>query len=448
MMRLQLKTLALACLLPSLSACVPNSIVGRSSGILGAARKGNAAAMRTILDAGGNVDYKDLWTNTTALMAASEAGNVDIVKLLLAEGADINARNLSGRTSLMLAAERGQSQVAKLLIERGANVLSTDNGDMTPLKLAAKRGDSETVRVIRTAEAKAKQESEVSVEWHPGGSMAPVAVAAKAVPETRVAPSFYSDVDKPRFQSSENPKNFALVIGIEKYANVPDADYSERDAAAVREHLKGLGYPERNILYLAGQQASRSGFEKYLESWLPRNVDQESRVFFYFSGHGAPDTKSGTAYLLPWDGDAKFLENTAYPVNRLYQKLSALPAKEIIVAIDACFSGAGGRSVIPKGARPLVTSVVAVDTGRAVVLAAAAGDEITGADAVQGHGLFTYFLLKGLNESKGGLTAKQLYEYILPRVRDAARRENRDQTPQLIVAQDYPERASILIKSR
>lgn len=41
-------------------------------------------------------------------------------------------------------------------------------------------------------------------------------------------------------------------------------------------------------------------------------------------------------------------------MNRLYEQLGKLPAKEIVVALDSCFSGMGGRSVIAKGARPLV----------------------------------------------------------------------------------------------
>jgi len=63
---------------------------------------------------------------------------------------------------------------------------------------------------------------------------------------------------------------------------------------------------------------------------------------------------------LPIDGDPQYLEDTAYPINRLYEKLNSINAKQVIVAIDACFSGAGGRSVLAKGTRPLVMEV---DTG-------------------------------------------------------------------------------------
>ena len=66
------------------------------------------------------------------------------------------------------------------------------------------------------------------------------------------------------------------------------------------------------------------------------------------------------------------------------------------------------------------------------------GHEISGTIDDQGHGLFTYFLLKGLNGAAanvgGHVSAKSLYDYLRPRVQDAARRDNRDQTPQLAPA--------------
>ncbi len=76
-----------------------------------------------------------------------------------------------------------------------------------------------------------------------------------------------------------------------------------------------------------------------------------------------------------------------------------------------------------------------IDTG-------SAADEITGTAQEEGHGLFTYNFLKGLNANNGSVTVKNLYAYLLPKVQDAARRSNRDQTPHLIPA-DLKERASL-----
>ncbi|MFH2204352.1 MAG: caspase family protein [Elusimicrobiota bacterium] len=244
--------------------------------------------------------------------------------------------------------------------------------------------------------------------------------------------SYSSDADEPSYKLKEQEDRYAVVVGIEDYEGLPSADFAERDARSVRAHLLALGYPERNVVLLTGRAAGRAAIEKYVESWLPDRVNDRSRVLFYFSGHGAPDIKSGSSYLLPWDGDPKYLGNTAYPLRRLYKQLDSLQARQVVVALDACFSGAGGRSVLPKGARPLVMKVDdgSKGTGRLVVLAASRGDEITGSDEKQGHGLFTYYLLSGLNNRRTSVQA--LYEYLTPLVRDAARADNRDQTPQLL----------------
>lgn len=260
---------------------------------------------------------------------------------------------------------------------------------------------------------------------------------APAAPPTAAAP-IVSDVDAPSYGEPEKPDNLAVVVGVEKYAGVPEAQFASRDAQAVREHLRALGYAPRNILLLTNQSATRASLARALNAWLPNRAREDSTVFFYYSGHGAPDAKSNQAYLVPVDGDPEDLADTAYPVNELYRRLGALKVKHVIVALDSCFSGAGGRSVLAKGVRPLIAKVEFSDiqAGKVAALSASRGDEISGTLAGQGHGAFTYYLLKGLNgaaaDASGRVTLGALYRYLAPKVEDAARLQNRDQTPQLL----------------
>jgi len=257
---------------------------------------------------------------------------------------------------------------------------------------------------------------------------APAAAPAK--------PAYSSDVDKPSYEAAENADNVAVVIGVEKYPNLPAADFADRDAQAVRAHLRAMGYPSRNIMLLSDRDATRAGMSKTLNTWLPPRVNERSTVFFYYSGHGAPDPESSQAYLVPIDGDPEALEDTAYPVKQLYEKLEKLKAKRVIVALDACFSGAGGRSVLAKGTRPLVSKIdVDLAAGKVVALGASRGDQTSGTIEEQGHGAFTYYMLKGLNGAAakdGAVTVSGLYDYLAPKVEDAARLRNRSQTPQLM----------------
>ncbi|MFI5346633.1 MAG: caspase domain-containing protein [Elusimicrobiota bacterium] len=273
-------------------------------------------------------------------------------------------------------------------------------------------------------------------------SIVQAAVSGAAQAPKPAAASLVSDVDAPSGRMPERPSDYAVVVGIEKYSDLPDARFAERDADAVKNNLIALGFPSRNVVLLGGEKAGYKSIEKFVETWLPRNVDETSRVFFYFSGHGAPDVKTGQAYLVPWDGDAGFLENTGYPLKRLYEKLGALKSRQVLVALDACFSGAGGRSVLAKGARPLMTKT---DSGSAppanvAVFAAASGEQITSTLDEKGHGTFTYYFLKGLGgdakDASGAVTLGGLQDYVKPRVADAARRQNREQVPVLLGSRD------------
>ena len=91
------------------------------------------------------------------------------------------------------------------------------------------------------------------------------------------------------------------------------------------------------------------------------------------------NTKDGSTYLVPYDGDPMYPETKGYALSDLYASLGRLPDANATVALDSCFSGAGGRSVIAKGARPMLITVEdpLMATQNLVVLSAAAGDQIS-----------------------------------------------------------------------
>lgn len=192
------------------------------------------------------------------------------------------------------------------------------------------------------------------------------------------------------------------------------------------------------MVTLVNDRALKSDLEKYLDRWLGNNVDEGGKVFVYFSGHGAPNPRTGDAYLVPYDGDPAFIAETGYPMSRLFDSPGKLKAKEVILVMDSCFSGAGGRSVLAKGAKPLVSvAKTPMVPGNLAVLTASAEDQISSAYQARGHGLFTYFLLKGIREGgavrqDGSLDLDALYAYLRPNVERVARKQfNDEQTPQL-----------------
>lgn len=416
--------------------------------IMCAAVEGHLETVKLLLDRGADIAAADPWTYTV-LMKAAGAGKTDIVRLLIDRGADVNARTTarvnSGSTALVWAVVSAHSDTASLLIEKGADV----DAAMSYLHKHSDPGvtdfSADYAAGLKLLERLTRQAQPATPLAAGGISKEDLTKIVKAAVEgatgvqKSVSPESaarHSDVDTPSYKLVERAEDFALVVGISRYSDIPEAQFAERDAEAVKSHLIAAGFPSRNVIQLFGEKAGRSAMEKFLETWLPRNVNENSRVFFYFSGHGAPDPKTGEAYLIPWDGDPGFLENTGYPIKRLYEKLSMLKAKEVIVALDACFSGAGGRSVLAKGARPLVMKVDTTAVPQNLtVFAAASGDQITSTLEDQGHGTFTYYFLKGLSggakNASGRVTTRALYDYLTPKVQDAARRQNRDQKPVL-----------------
>jgi Ca2+-binding EF-hand superfamily protein len=279
-------------------------------------------------------------------------------------------------------------------------------------------------------------------EFSKAKTAASTAVAAKQ-PTSLMSPG--SDVDTlPSVVAKSRKHAYAVVIGIEQYREkLPKADFAAGDAKLMGEYLtKVLGYPEDNVVLRVNDKAAKTDLEKYLGEWLRNNVEAGGSVFVYYSGHGAPNPKTGEAYLVPYDGDPSFVESTAYPLKQLYASLDKLPAKEIVVVLDSCFSGAGGRSVLAKGARPMGIALenAVASTGKAVVLAASSGDQISSTYEEKGHGLLTYFFLKGLQgegdlNKDGAIELAELYEYLKPNVQRVARKQyNNEQTPQLLAS--------------
>jgi hypothetical protein len=257
--------------------------------------------------------------------------------------------------------------------------------------------------------------------------------------------SLKSDIDElPAVKARTSRRSYAIVIGIENYRQkLPKADFATQDARLVSEYLmKTMGYPEENVIILTNDRASYVDLAKYFEKWLPNNVEAGGTVFVYYSGHGAPNPKTGDAYLVPYDGDPSFIDETGYSLKRMYAALVKLPAKEVTVALDSCFSGAGGRSVIAKGSRPLVMNLQQpiASSKNMTILTASSGEQISSTYQDKGHGLFTYFLLKGIKnedvvKQDGTLDISSLYDYLKPQVTSIARKKyNNEQTPQLMGA--------------
>lgn len=244
-----------------------------------------------------------------------------------------------------------------------------------------------------------------------------------------------SDVDVNIPESDAvNENGMALIIANENYKNseyVGNVPFANNDGKVFKEYcIKTLGIPEKQIKFV--EDATLNGFNDGVK-WLTRNVeawDGNANVVVYYAGHGVPDMKTDKAYMVPVDGSPIDVEQL-YGLDKLYSTLGAMPAKSVTVFLDACFSGTrrNGQMMV-EGTRSVVIDVEEEELkGNIVVFSAADGFQTAHPFRDKRHGLFTYYLLKSLQDSNGEITLDELYSNIKRGVMREASLNSYDQTP-------------------
>lgn len=230
---------------------------------------------------------------------------------------------------------------------------------------------------------------------------------------------------------------FVIAIGNENYQLVPRVSFAENDMEVFCKYCqKTLGVPISNI-----RKYKDATFGVMLSALndlkdIAEAYNGDINVLFYYAGHGIPDEKSHNAYLLPADADGKQPE-VCFPTSRLYSELAALNSKSTVVFMDACFSGSQRGDGMLASARGVAIKAKEEKLhGNLVVFSAASGDETAYPYREKGHGMFTYFLLKKLQETKGAVTLGELSDYVTTNVKRQSVVTNRkSQTPTVIYSE-------------
>ena len=238
-------------------------------------------------------------------------------------------------------------------------------------------------------------------------------------PEVKPTKKIISYVDKDIPETGKEQNNtFALIIANENYQEVAQVPNALNDGQIFAEYCqKTLGIPEENIRYVA--DATLNVIRRQL-NWLTQVMevhDGEAQVIFYYAGHGIPDESSKSAYLLPVDGYGTDV-SSGFSLDKLYAELGSKPAKSVIVLLDACFSGANRDGKMLASARGVaIRTKQETPKGNMVVFSAAQEDQTAYPYAEKAHGLFTYYILKKLKETKGKVTLGELEDYVTSEVK-------------------------------
>ena len=241
---------------------------------------------------------------------------------------------------------------------------------------------------------------------------------SKTTPLTPSSPVFSSvNLNIPINKKVEH--RYALVIGNEDYqskqrglSEEQNVDYAVNDAKVFKEYaLKTLGVKEDNMFFLKDATAIEMNRKIELVSKIIKKLGNKADLIVYYAGHGYPDETTKVPYLIPVDVPASDL-SYAIKLDDFYKDLSATGAKSITVFLDACFTGGGRESGLMASRGVKVKPKEGSLSGNLVVFSASSGNQSALPYHKEGHGMFTYYLLKKLQESKGKVSMGELSDYI------------------------------------
>lgn len=238
-----------------------------------------------------------------------------------------------------------------------------------------------------------------------------------------------------------NPYRFALIIGNEDYSSYQaelesesDVDFALNDARSFKKTcVNTLGILEDNIIYHENARYidMRRAMKKM--NGIMQVTAGKAEVFVYYAGHGFPDEKTKEPYLVPVDGSGSDLEFSAVKLSDFYAQLTEFPAERVSVFIDACFSG-GARNqglVAARGVKVIPKETKAAVKKKLIVFTASSGNQTSLPYKAKNHGMFTYFLVKKMEEKGSSLTYKELSDYVQEQVGlKSIMVNNKDQNPQ------------------
>jgi len=232
----------------------------------------------------------------------------------------------------------------------------------------------------------------------------------------------------------------AIIIGIENYRRVAKADFANADAKEFYTYAsRALGIKPENIKLLVDDGADDIEMLNAFQNWLPLKVNKgKTDVYVFYSGHGYPSQDGNSLYFLPFNVDKQYLDRTSVKQKEVVSALQKAQAKSVTMFIDACYSGqTRGGEVLIAGLKPIVAKTdEKAYPAEFTVITASAADQFSSASQDLKHGIFSFYLMKGMEgdadgNKDGRITSGELQKYLSEMVGKQAMGLNRTQNTQL-----------------
>lgn len=230
----------------------------------------------------------------------------------------------------------------------------------------------------------------------------------------------------------------AIGVGSFRDTDVPGVKFAARDAEVMAEYLRTAGgIPARRVKLITDEHALKDDLAEVFEDWLPQQVEPGSLVVVFFSGRGVVDPATGAVSLLPHEGSPG-TQSRAFSLRRLQAGLARLPVQQAVLLLDVTLMTPS--AAVQSGTKdPVLAPPVQV---RGKVLQLFGVSKVQEAHRYEHgkHGLFTYYLLKGLSgaadrDHNGFVALGELFDYARAQVSRTAKAEyENEQEPACIPA--------------
>ena len=240
--------------------------------------------------------------------------------------------------------------------------------------------------------------------------------------------------------SDQSDNKVALIIGIENYVDSPDATFANLDAKYFFDYArKGFGVNKNNINLLVDEQATFVKTNKALTKWLRSKVKSgQTELIIFFAGHGLASNDGKELYLLPQDSDPDLLSRTALSRTELFQEIISLNPKNVTIFLDTCYSGVSrDEKTLLASARPVrIVADKQSTPNNFTIFSASQLDQISSGLEEAKHGIFSYYLMKGLEgqadtNKDNNITNGELLAYMDTNISQKASELGRSQNPSL-----------------
>ena len=246
------------------------------------------------------------------------------------------------------------------------------------------------------------------------------------------------NIDIPKNNKLKN--RYAIVIGNENYSSFQktlekeqDVPFAVNDANTFKKYaLETLGVEEENLFFLENATSGQMNQTIDLVTKIVSKLGNKAELIFYYAGHGFPDELTKEPYLIPVDVSSSYLNN-AISLDELYEKFSKTGAKKVLAFVDACFSGGARENSLLASRGVKINPKMTDISNNLVVFSASSETQSALPYNEENHGMFTFYLLKKIKESKGRITLGELFDYVSEEVSlNSLKINQKEQDPNVI----------------